>query len=182
MLLRYFLDNEASAQVLQSESKKIVQTGPDLVSSWLAIIAFKKTSKKHIHHNDALNIYTHHIKQTTSAAVDKISSGTFTATIEEATCANHFDHEDCLDEGCPLCPHGFDWYLKFLFMKIYESVYIPFVSNNQENLAKLVRAVELSVNPITVSDFKYDKILGAGSFGVVVKCIKISTGKLRTVY
>ena len=88
---------------------------------------------------------------------------------------DHKELDDCVKTGLFNDIECFDFLSKRCFIGLYEEVYMLFKGYPEYN--DMIEVMKTSYNNVNVDDFQYSSVLGTGTFGIVIKCHKKSTGK-----
>lgn len=101
----------------------------------------------------------------------------------DAECIEYFESINCnristdkaLSIRKPIMKRICCWHI-LLFNKLYFTIYANFIVSSQYE--RLKKGIREAYNHVEADDFEYISEIGRGAFGVVVKCRKISTGRI----
>ena len=134
---------------------------------WIDIKEFRSIPTDDFRHSKALHIYHKYIKTGAILEIGNLGQEERDA-IRDLIALSKNDHSI-------VTPQLYDAIQIKCFMSIYENIFIRYKFTDEYKT--LIAKLKGMYNMVRTKDFEYIKKLGEGGFGLVIHCVKKSTGK-----
>ena len=163
--LRALLDEPVAQRALGKFAKE--KKSLDIFMCWIDVQEYKSIPTEDYRRSKALHLYHKYIKEGSVLAVGGVDQA------EKIKIKEDLDRSK--KEKELLTRDYFDRLQQKCFLEMYSNIFLPFKITDEYLM--LNKKVKLKYNNVKVEDFDYFKKLGEGGFGLVIHCVKKSTGK-----
>jgi len=163
--LRALLDEPIAQRALGKYAKE--RKALDIFMCWIDVQEYKSIPTEDYRRSKALHLYHKYIKENAVLEVGGITD------------SDKAKYKELIDKSKTnkdvLTNDFFDAIQYKCFTEMYHNIFLPFKGTSEfEVLSKKIRE---KYNNVKIEDFEYFKKLGEGGFGLVIHCMKKSTGK-----
>eukprot|EP00596_Hydrurales_sp_CCMP1899_P009984 CAMPEP_0119051758 /NCGR_PEP_ID=MMETSP1177-20130426/73269_1 /TAXON_ID=2985 /ORGANISM="Ochromonas sp, Strain CCMP1899" /LENGTH=615 /DNA_ID=CAMNT_0007031075 /DNA_START=237 /DNA_END=2084 /DNA_ORIENTATION=- len=163
--LRAVLDEPSAQQLLGAYAK--ANKSLEIFMCWIDVQEYKSIPTDDYRRSKALHIYHKYVK------VDSVLQ---IGGIKDADVEHYKVQIDLSKNDHSILQTDFyDRIQKICFIEIFYNIFRPF--KNTPQYKELKKDLKEKYNHVAIDHFEYVRRLGEGGFGVVVHCVKISTGK-----